>query len=79
MQSPWTSLDVDERLPPIMNLVGAQYHAQPLAAFFMNNPLEFAHAYIMRMQDIPEKLNKMYVVHLKWQHEHTIDTFFKSR
>jgi hypothetical protein len=32
----------------------------------------------MKLQGILEKLNKIYVANLKWQHHRTIDSFFKS-
>ena len=61
-----------------MKLADAQHHAQSLATFCMDQPLEFTHAHIVRLQAKPEKLHKMYVAHLEWQHQQTIDTFFKS-
>ena len=75
---PLDSLDVDERPPPIVKLADAQHHAQLLATFFMDNPLEFTPANVMKLQAISEKLNKIYVANLKWQHQWTIDSFFKS-
>jgi hypothetical protein len=72
------ALDVDERPPPIMKLADAQHHAQLLATSLMNNPLEFTHANVMKLQAISKKLNKIFVVKLKWQHQQNIDSFFKS-
>jgi hypothetical protein len=71
-------LDVDERPPPIVKLTDAQQHAQLLATFFMDNSLDFTPADLMKLQGILEKLNKIYVANLKWQHQRTIDSFFKS-
>ena len=56
---PLDSLDVDERPPPIVKLVDAQHHAQLLATFFMDNPLELTPTYVMKLQAILEKLNDM--------------------
>jgi hypothetical protein len=71
-------LDVDERPPPIVKLTDAQQHAQLLATFFMDNSLDFTSAYLMKLEGILEKLNKIFVANLKWQHQRTIDSFFKS-
>jgi hypothetical protein len=60
-------LDVDERPPPIVKLMDAQQYAQLLATFFMDNSLDFNPAYMMKLQGILEKLNKIYVANLKWQ------------
>ena len=49
-----------------------------LATFFMDNSLDFTPAYLMKLQGILEKLNKIFVANLKWQHQRTIDSFFKS-
>ena len=61
-----------------MKLGNAQHHAQLLATLLMDNPLEFTPAYIMKLQAISKKLNKIFVAKLKWQHQQTIDSFFKS-
>jgi hypothetical protein len=58
-------LDVDERPPPIVKLTDAQQYAQLLATFFMDNSLDFIPAYMMKLQGILEKLNKIYVANLK--------------
>jgi NADH/NAD ratio-sensing transcriptional regulator Rex len=75
-------LDVDERPPPIVKLTDAQQHAQQhaqlLVTFFMDHSLDFTPAYLMKLQGILEKLNKIYVANLKWQHQRNIDSFFKS-
>jgi hypothetical protein len=71
-------LDVDERPSPIVKLTDAQQHAQLLATFFMENSLDFTPADMMKSQGILEKLNKIYVANLKWKHQQTIDSFFKS-
>jgi hypothetical protein len=71
-------LDIDERPPPNVKLTDAQQHAHLLATFFMDNSLDFAPADLMKLQGILEKLNKIYVANLKWQHQRTIDSFFKS-
>ena len=68
-------LDVDERPPPIVKLTDAQQHAQLLATFFYG---QFTPADLMKLHGILEKLNKIYVANLKWQHQRTIDSFFKS-
>jgi hypothetical protein len=44
----------------------------------MDNSLDFTPAYMMKLQGILEKLNKIYVANLKWQHQRTIYSFFKS-
>jgi hypothetical protein len=62
---PLDSLDIDERPPPIVKLATAQHHAHLLIAFFMDNPLKFTLANIMKQQAISEKLNKLYVANLK--------------
>ena len=36
---PLDSLDVDDRLPPIVKLIDAQQHAQLLATFFYGEPI----------------------------------------
>ena len=59
-------------------LTDAPQHAQLLATFLMDNSLDFTPAYLMTLQGISEKLNKIYVVNLNWQHQRTIDSFFKS-
>jgi hypothetical protein len=71
-------LDVDERPPPTVKLTDAQQYAQLLATFFMDNSLDFTPANMMKLQGILEKLNKIYVANLKWQHQRTIYSFFKS-
>ena len=72
-------LDVDERPPPIVKLTDAQQHAQLIATFFMDNSLDFTPANLMKLHGILEKLNKIYVANLKWQHQWTIySDFFKS-
>ena len=72
------SLDVEERPPSRTKLANAQHRAQLLATFFFMNPLEVNLADAMKLQAIMEKLNKIYVVNLKWQHQQTIDSFLKS-
>ena len=67
-------LDVDQRPPPIVKLTDAQL----LATFFMDNSLDLTPAYLMKLQGILQKLNKIFVANLKWQHHRTIDSFFKS-
>ena len=62
---PLDSLDIDEKPPFIMKLATAQYHAHLLIAFFMDNPLKFTLAKIMKLQTISEKLNKLNVANLK--------------
>jgi hypothetical protein len=71
-------VDVDERPPPILKLTDAQQHAQLLATYSMENSLDFTPADLIKLQGILEKLNKIYVANLKWQHQWTIDSFFKS-
>jgi hypothetical protein len=71
-------LDIDERPPPNVKLTDAQQHAHLLATFFMDNSLDFTPANLMKLQGILEKLNKIYVANLKWQHQRTIDSFFNS-
>ena len=71
-------LDVDERPPPIVKLMDVQQHAQLLATFFMDNSLNFTPANVMTLQGILENFNKIFVANLKWQHQQTIDSFFKS-
>ena len=44
----------------------------------MDNSLEFNPAYKMKLQDILESLNEMYVANLKWQHQWNVVLFFKS-
>jgi hypothetical protein len=61
-------LDIDERPPPNVKLTDAQQHAQLLTTFFMHNSLYFTPANMMKLQGILEKLNKIYVANLKWQH-----------
>ena len=56
-------------------MVDAQHYAQLSATFSMDNPFKFTPTYIMA---ILEKLNRLFVINLKWQHQHTIDSFFKS-
>ena len=46
--------------------------------FFMDDSLNFTHAYIMKLRAILEELNKIYVAILKWQYQQTIYSFFKS-
>ena len=76
---PLDSLDVDERLPPILKLAHASHHAQLLATFFLiENPIKFTPTNIMKLQVILEKLDEIYVAKLKWQHQQTSDSFFKS-
>jgi hypothetical protein len=70
-------LDIDERPPPIMKLTDAQQHAQLLATFFMDNSLDFTPIDPMKLQGMLEKLNKIFVANLKWQHQRTVDSFFK--
>ena len=65
---PFDSLDVDERRPPFVKLTDAQHHAQLLATFLMDNPLEFTRTNVMKLQAISKK----------WQHQWTIESFFKS-
>ena len=65
--------------PPIVKVEDAQHHVQLLATFsFINNPLDFPQAYIMKLQVISENLDKTFVANLKWQHQRTIDFFFIS-
>ena len=71
-------LDVDERPPSIVKLTDAQQRAQLLATFFINNSLDFTPIDLMKLQGMLEKLNKIYVANLKWQHQRTNDSFFKS-
>ena len=63
---PLDSLDVDERLPPILKLAHTQHHPQLLDFFLIDNPLTFTPTYVMKLQAILEKLNKMYVANSKW-------------
>ena len=59
------SLDVDERHPPIVEVAGAQHHAQMLATFFpMDNPSFVILTYTLKLHAILEKLNKIYFIHL---------------
>ena len=44
----------------------------------MDNPLEFTHANVMKLQVISEKLNDIYVANSKWQYQWTVDSSFKS-
>lgn len=59
----------DERPPPIVKLAHAHHQAQFLATFFMDKTLENTHAYIMKLEVISQKLNKIFVINLKWQHQ----------
>ena len=43
----------------------------------MDNPLEFIPTYVMKLHAISKKLNNIYVVNLKWQHQWTLDSFFQ--
>ena len=43
------SLDVDERPLPIVKVAYVQHHAQLLATFFMDNPIGFTLANIMKL------------------------------
>ena len=44
----------------------------------MDNSLDFIPADLMKLQGIIEKLNKIFVANMKWQHQQTIVSFFKS-
>jgi hypothetical protein len=70
-------LDVDERPQSIVKLMDAQQYGQLLATFFMDNSLDFTPTYLMKLQGILKKLNKIFVANLKWQHQRTIYSFFK--
>ena len=72
------SLGVDERHPPVMKMAYAQHHVRLLATVSMDNPLEFIIVDVMKLHVVLEKLNKIFVTNLKWQHQQTIDSFFKS-
>ena len=66
-----------KNLSPIEELADAQHHIQFLITdMFMNNPLEFTIANVMKLYAILEKLQKIYVTNLNWQHQRTIDSFF---
>jgi hypothetical protein len=73
------SLDVDERPPPIVKLVVVvvEHRAKLFSTFWMDNPLDFKPAYVMKLQAISEKLNKISPYDLKTQHQWTMDSFFK--
>ena len=45
-----------------MKLVDAQHHAQLLATFVMDNPLDFTSTNVMKLHAILEKLHKIIVV-----------------
>ena len=46
---PLNSLDVHEKPPPIVKLANAQHPAQLSTTFFMDNPLGFILAYVMKL------------------------------
>ena len=71
-------LDVDKRpSPSIVKLANAQPHAQLLATFLMDNPLQFTPPYVTKQHATLEKLNKIFVANMKWQHQRPIDSFYE--
>ena len=46
---PLDFLDMHVKPPPIVKLANAQHHAQLSTTFFMDNPLGFIFAYVMKL------------------------------
>jgi hypothetical protein len=75
---PLESLDVNKRPPHIVKLENAQHHAQLLAIIFLWQPIR---VYSCRRHETADHIrgaNEIDVANLRWQHQWTIDSLFKS-
>ena len=75
---PLDSFIVDERPPSIFGIGICSTSWYIVSYIFMDNSIEFTPIYVMKLHAISEELNKIFVANLKWQHQWTIDFFFKS-
>ena len=75
LQDSW---DADDQPPPITKAATPRHRARLVPATFTNNPSEFNLTNVTNPHAISEQLNEIHAAHLKWQHQQTIDSFFKS-